>query len=183
MREMTTDFKNAALASVVYPAFLTEADFDSGSIGLWNGIGTLSVGGVDYMGSGTLLQIDPAQETGEIEAGNATFRMSGIQESDISIALTEDYQGRPCRMLMGLFTAAGTLIADPIRLFTGRMDVMNFRDDPADPSITMTAENDLIRLNRSKPRRRTHEDQQIDHPGDMFFSHVNAMQHKDILWG
>lgn len=183
MREMTEAFRTAATASVLYPVFMTEADFDSETIRLWNGIGNLTVDGEEYLGAGTLLQVDPAQETGEIEATNATFQMSGIQESDISIALQEDYQGRPCRILLGLFDSAGTLISDTIRMFSGRMDVMTINDDPEKPTITMTAENDFIRLTRSKPRRRTHEDQQIDHPGDMFFSHVAAMQNKDIQWG
>jgi len=180
---MTTDFRDAALAPVVYLAFLTEADFDSGAIRLFSGYGTLTVDGEDYLGSGTLLKVSPAKETGDLKATDAAFSMSGIQESDISIALQENYQGRPCRILMALFTQDGELIDEPLRVFSGKMDVMTLRDDPKDPSLVMTAENDFIRLQRAKPRRRTHEDQQIDYPGDMIFSHVNAMQHKDILWG
>src|SRR4051794_26136110 len=182
MRDMGSSFKTAVLSGKVHPVILTEASFDSGDINLASGYGTLTIGGTNYLGTGKLLQVDPAEETGEINATSATFQLSGIQEADISIALTENYNGRPGRMKLALYDDTNTLIDDPLQFFSGRMDVMTLNDDPASPVITLTAENDLTRLNRTRQRNYTHDDQQIDYPGDNGLGFVAAMQNKQVIW-
>ncbi len=182
MRTMTEAALAAVTAQTVHLCLMTEADFDSGSINMFTGYGTLTVGGKDYLGTGKILQISPAQETAELTASNATFQLSGIQEADIAIALTENYNGRPGRMKLGLFDSSGVIITDPIQIYSGRMDTGTLNDDPAKPVYTMTSETDLIRLNLSLVRNYTHEDQQIDYSGDTFFSRVPAMQNKTVTW-
>lgn len=182
MRDMTADALAAITAPRVNVTLLFEADFDSGQENLFTGYGTLSFNGRTYLGIGKLLQVDPAQETSSIAAEGATFQLSGVRAEDISIALAENYRGRPVRVLLGQFYDDGTLVADPIPLFSGTMDVMTLNGDPAAPVITMTAENELIILKRTRLRNRTHEDQQIDYPGDTFFSRVAAMQNATIVW-
>jgi hypothetical protein len=182
MRGMGSSFKAAVLSGKVHPVILTKADFDSGSINLASGYGTLPINGTNYLGTGKLLQVDPAEETGEINATNATFQLSGIQEADISIALNENYNGRPGRMKLALFDDSNVIIDDPLQFFSGRMDVMTDNGDPVNPIITLTAENDLIRLNRTRQRNYTHADQQIDYPGDNGLGFVAAMQNKQVLW-
>ena len=93
-RDLTTDFKSAVTAGVVRPVVLVVAEFDSGTIRFWNGIGTLSYGGNDYTGAGNLLKISDVVETQSIEARGAEFQLSGIPSSIISVALTEEYQDR-----------------------------------------------------------------------------------------
>src|SRR3954453_4041466 len=136
MRDMTTAFRTAVTAGTVKIAILTEADFDSAAINLFTGYGTLVIDGKSYLGTGKLLVVDPAEETGELNATNATFQLSGIQEADIAVALTENYNGRPGRMKLALFDSSNVLIADPIQFFSGRMDVGTLNDDPKNPIYT-----------------------------------------------
>jgi hypothetical protein len=180
-RDLTPAVKTASLSTPKNIAVLMEADFDSGSLNLFSGYGSLTVDGVTYTGSGKAVQVDPAQETAEVQATNATVQLSGIQEADIAIALTENYQGRPCRLKLAFFDASLNLIADPVVMFSGRMDVMNLNDDPKNPVITMTAETDFIRMTVARLRNRTNEDQQIDYPGDKGLEFVTAMQNKTIF--
>jgi hypothetical protein len=41
----------------------------------------------------------------------------------------------------------------------------------------------MIDLQRPRERRYTHEDQQIDHPGDMGFEYVSQLQELNLAWG
>jgi hypothetical protein len=93
-----------------------------------------------------------------------------------------DNDGRPIlsnRLVFGV----SEIIGDPIRVFSGRMDVMPILDDPARPVIQLTTESDLGLLSKSSERRYTHEDQQLDYPGDRFFEYVTTLQDQDIIWG
>ncbi len=202
-RDLDSDVQAAALASPKNIAVLMEADFDDASIRLFGGYGTMTIDGVDYIGDGQLLSIDPAQETSEVQATSATVQLSGVQEADIAVTLTENYQGRPCRLKLAFFNtghsgeftsefssefdvSAGdgdemSLIGSPVTVFSGRMDVMTVSDDPNNPVITMTAESEFIRMAVARQRNRTHEDQQIDYPGDKGLEFVAAMQNKTIF--
>ncbi|MEZ0263022.1 MAG: hypothetical protein ACAH80_18600 [Alphaproteobacteria bacterium] len=179
-RDLHPDVKTASLGAVKHIALLMEADFDSAPVRLFTGTGTITIDGVDYLGSGKLISMSPAQETAEIQATNATIQLSGVQQADIAVALTEKYRGRACRLKLAFFTDAGVLIGEPVPIFSGRMDVMTDNGDTANPIITMTAENDLVRLSVAKHRNRTHEDQQIDYPGDRGLEFVPAMQNKTL---
>jgi|ERR1039458_9398679 hypothetical protein len=180
-RDLTTSVKTASLLAVKNIAVLMEADFDSGPVNLFGGYGTMTIGDRTYTGSGDLIQVDPAQETAEVQANNATIQLSGVQSADIAISLDENYQGRPCRLKLAFFDSSNNLIADPVTMFAGRMDVMTVNDDPANPLITMTAENEFIRMMAARHRNRTNEDQQIDYPGDKGLEFVAAMQNKTIF--
>jgi hypothetical protein len=209
-RDITDGFRALITADTVKPVLLFEADFEDGTQYLWNGIGTLTVNGQAYQGSGTLLKADLPAETSQVEARGAAFELAGVQPEDIEVALAENYQGRAVRVLMSVFADGATVLDElgdpildelgdpildestgklfgflltPIRLFKGLMDVMTINDDPRSPTITMTAENELARLNKSRERRYTHEDQQIDYPGDKFFEFVPSMQDKQVVWG
>lgn len=180
-RDLDVDVKAASRAAVKTIAVLMEADFDSAPLRYFSGTGTLTVDGADYVGSGKILQVDPAMETSAIQATNATIRLSGVQEADIAISLQEPYQGRACRLKLAFLDDSMALIGQPVQVFGGRMDVMTFDDDPANPMITMTAESDLIRMSIARNRTRTHEDQQIDFPGDKGLEFVASLQNKTVF--
>ncbi len=182
-RDITTDLKNAAESTTVRPVCFIELEFDEGTLNLWDGVGDVSWDGKTWTGAGKMLSAEMAQETQDLDAQKATFRLSGVPDSIVATALASEYQGRPVRAWLGLYDSAGSLISDPVRIFSGKMDTMPIHDDPNNPIIELTAESDLVRLTRSNERRYTHEDQQIDYPGDMFFEFVTQMQDKEIVWG
>lgn len=181
-RDLTGDFITAVTAGVKYPALLFDFVFDEGEINLFTGRGTLSWNGKTYTGSGDLLKVDPAQETQRMEATNTTYLLAASPEL-VALARTAEYQGRPAVTWLALFDAAGVMVDDPIRIASGKMDEMPIDTDPAAPTIGLTAEGDLITLTKASERRYTHEDQQIDYPGDLFFEFVTQMQDKAIVWG
>jgi hypothetical protein len=184
-RGATTDFKNAAAAGTVYPALLAYFDFSGGAVRLWNGVGDLSWGGNTYTGAGDLVGVEPVQESAEVRANGLSFRLNGIPSAMVTRILAEGYRGRSCQLWLALFSSltTGTPIADPLPLFSGRMDQCNLEDSGDTASITVVAESRLVDLQRPRERRRTDEDQKSLFSGDRGLEYVAGLQDKEILWG
>ena len=182
-RELTTAMKSAVTADLVRPITLVQCAFDSGDLNLWSGIGNLTVGGVEYVGAGTLLQIGEIAESAELQANGLTVALSGITEPLISKARDEDYQGRKLKVLLGAIDSEGDVTANPVILFSGFMDTMVINDGAETATIQITVENRLIEFERTRGRRYTAEDQKIDYPDDKGLEFVAEMQEKEIIWG
>jgi hypothetical protein len=75
-----------------------------------------------------------------------------------------------------------TLIADPMLVFQGLIDQMSITMGET-ATISLTAENRLIRWERPNVRRWTNEDQQKAFPGDKGLEFVAQTAEKEILWG
>ncbi len=72
---------------------------------------------------------------------------------------------------------------DPVGPFQYIMDTFLIDDTPGQGAITLSAESYLASLERARLRRYTHEDQQIEFPGDMGLEYVAAIQNAEIKWG
>lgn len=184
-RGASTDFKNAAAAGVVYPALLAYFDFSGGAVRLHSGIGDLSWNGDTYTGAGDLAAVEAVQESAEVRANGLAFRLNGIPSAMVTRILAENYRGRACKLWLALFDSLsdGSPIADPLLLFSGRMDQCDMEDSGATASITVAAESRLVDLQRPRERRRTDEDQRSLFAGDLGLEYVAGMQDKEILWG
>ena len=176
---MVTEVTTAQLA----PVLLASLSFST-PVYLWSGYGNLVYNSTTYLGLGTLGTISPLEETTDLAARGLTLRLSGVPTANVSLALTENYQGRECSIMFGaLSPTAGTLIASPVTVFAGRMDVMQITDDGNTAEITMTAESKLMDFKRPREIRYTDEEQQQLFPGDVGLGFVNDIQEKAIYWG
>jgi hypothetical protein len=181
-RPLPTGFADKSLDVVIYPAFLVELDWPSGALRLWTGYGTLSFDGNTYTGSGTIGNISPISESTDAGANGVTFSVSGIPSELISDALANNAQGRPARAWFALLNADRTFTIDPLLVFDGVIDTTVISDSGTTATIAVQAEKELINR-RAESRRANHEDQQIDHPGDLFFDYVAQLQDAVINWG
>ena len=167
----------------VRPALFVHCNFDSGDLNLWTGMGSIIAGGRTYTGVGTLLDISDIQESTNLAANGIKVTLSGVLSSLISIARDEDYQGRKLEVLFAAINDTGDLINNPIIMFSGFMDTMTINDGGETATITLSVENRLIEFERTRVRRYTAEDQQIDHPGDLGLEFVADLEEKEIVWG
>lgn len=182
-RTLSSEMQAVATAEVVRPIVLVQCDFDSGALNLWNGLGDLTVGGVDYVGAGTLLNISSMKESSDLSANGMNVTLSGVTEPLISKARDEDYQGRELKVLLGAMDSSNSVISSPVIIFSGFMDTMKIQDAAETATITVTVENRLIEFQRSRIRRYTAEDQKIDYPTDKGLEFVAEMAEKEIVWG
>lgn len=182
-RSLAGGMATEVTGATIRPITLVKFEFDSGDLNLWSGIGTLSWNGDTYTGSGNLLAISPITETEEIVANSVEFTVSGISSSIISTALSEEYQGRTVTMWLGAFDSSKAIIADPIKLFSGIMDVMTIVEAGGMATVTVVAESQLRSLSRPSPRKWTSADQKVAYPTDKGFDEVDQIQDDPIRWG
>lgn len=178
-RSLTTTLSNALDDDVVYPFFAIDLYFQSETVYLWTGYGDLVVGAKTYLGAGTLLNISSVEETTEIEAKGATLTLSGIPSSILSLALDEPYQGRECKIYFGVTSVP----SDYVEIFSGELDQMNIVEEGTTCTISVTAENVLIKLERPVVRRFTDQDQKSRYPSDRGLEFIASLQDKEIFWG
>ena len=136
-----------------------------------------------YTGLGDLLSISDIKETSDISATGINVSLSGVKTSLIAIAKNQDYQGRELTVRLGAFNETGSLIADPVIIFSGFMDTMTIAEAGSYSTISIAVENKLVALERAKVRRYTAEDQKIEHPTDKGFEFVTSIVQKEIFWG
>ncbi len=164
---------------VVEPFYAVDLEFATGPLYLWSGLGEKVIDGKTYIGAGAFLKIDQIEETAEIAARGATLSLSGVPGEMLSLALTEPYQGRLCRLYFGFVGAED----DMAEVFTGYMDQMNIEEGPDTSTVALTVENRLVDLERPRVRRFTNNDQQSRFPGDKGLEFVDALQDKELFWG
>jgi hypothetical protein len=182
-RDLTTNTKNQSLAASCTPVFFALFDFQSGAVRVWSGIGTKSWGGNDYTGLGHLGTVAPIEETADVRANGVSFQLSGVPSALIATVLGDNYQGRTVKLWLGFLDSADAIIADPYLIFAGRMDNVEIDEGPETAVIRVQAESRLIDLQRSRERRYTHEDQQIDFPGDLGLEYMATAQSTPFMWG
>jgi hypothetical protein len=165
------------------PVLFYEGEFANGTLRLWSGIGTKSWNGQSWIGAGNLLGISEISETAEVRAVAFTCSLSGNVGPLIAIALAEARVGKPGKVWLGTLDASGAVTADPYLAFEGRLDVPHIEDAGAGGcTISMRYESHLADLQRARERRWTHEDQQIDYPGDRGFEYVESLVDQVLVW-
>lgn len=181
-RDLTASVITQLQSASVEVGILFEGEFASGWVRLWSGIGSLSWDGKTWTGTGNLLGISGIDETAEVRASGMTVSLSGVPSDLLSAALGDARSGRIGRVYLAFFSG-GSIVADPILQFEGRLDVPAIEDGPETATISISYESELIDLERARERRYTPEDQQIDFPGDLGFDYVASLQDAQITWG
>ena len=181
-RSLPTGFGTLTDQPVFRPVFLVELQWVSGTIRFWNGYGNISWGGNVFTGTGHLGGISSLGETSDLSANGVTLSLSGIPTSLILNALEDDSQGRPGKVWIAGMDATGAFGADPYLIFDGFISTCPMEENGDTSTIQVKLEKELIdrRLNN---RRYTHEDQQIDYPGDLIFKFVAGLWDKEVTWG
>lgn len=210
-RDITAAVASAASSRTNAVFLLADFAFDSGEVNFWTGIGSLTYNGKTYVGTGNMGAVSEVTETQNAQAYGIVFQLSGINSSLISLAVNETYQGRRCALYLaflsidasylelaggGTLTLAGggtlelagagtigELLADPVPLFKGYMDVMEVEDNGATSTLKLSAESVLAKLKRTKEGRYTDENQKAKYPGDTGLSRINQLQDKRVTWG
>lgn len=182
-RELSVNVLAELAAGKFSPVHLFEAEFVTGWLRLWTGLGPIAWNGQTWTGAGNLVGVSAITETSDSRAVGITISLSGMPSSLIALALTEARQGKIGRVYLGFINAAGAVIADPYKSFEGRLDVPEIADQGDTCTISISYESRLIDLERPRERRYTGEDQRLDYPTDRGFDNVPGLQDAVILWG
>ena len=163
--------------------FAVKAEFDTDDIRVWTGIDDLTISSQTYTGAGTLLSISNTEDNLELKSNGVVVALSGMDETIVNYALTENYQNRPITIFMGYVMGGTNEVAGTLTLFKGRMTSLVINDTPEGSTVTIDAENRLVDLDRPSNLRYTKESQNFLHSGDTGFNRVGSLQDKQINWG
>lgn len=179
----------AALAAgqhVVCPRFV-EFEFASGTERVWEGTGLIFADGATWKGAGEIGSIGDAVFGVGDQAGNITYRLSGVAPAVAAAAQAEfatEVRGRDVT-LYGRFLNATTLQPLDTR-FTLRQDIMDSisysASGPGLRSITLTAETIWTNRNAAAFAYYTDRDQQARFPGDVGLEFMPQMKNKRVVW-
>lgn len=108
MRDLTPEMLAEFEAPAMQPVLLAEMAFDSQSLYMWTGVGTISWQGQDYIGAGNFIGISTLEETQNLEAKGIVCTLNGIPSELVAVDLLERSRGRPIRIWLGAIdTSAG----------------------------------------------------------------------------
>ena len=163
--------------------FALKAEFDTDDILLWSGTDDLVIASETYTGAGNLLSISNTEDNLELKSNGLVITLSGMDATIVNYALTENYQNRPLTLFMGYVMGGTNEVAGTLTLFKGRMTNLVIGDTPEGSTVTISAENRLVDLDRPSNLRYTKESQNFLHDGDTGFNRVASLQDKQINWG
>jgi len=176
---------NALSESNVYPFIAVKAFFDSGNVLVWSGTDDITISSETYTGAGSLLSVSGFEESQELKTNGVTVTISGMDETVLGYALSENYQNRKLIVYLGFLDGGTNEVKGVMNAFTGRMTSMNINDGPSGAIISVNAENRLIDLRKASMLRYNKESQKFIAGGttDTAFNRVQKVQDQEILWG
>ena len=158
-------------------------EFDSGTIYLHNGIGTLTWGSNDWLGVGDFGSIEQIEEGIELSPYSLVLLLSGLDSDLMDEAMNQDYYLRPITLYFGsLNLSTGALVADPDELWSGKMDTAEVSIGAVN-GIRMTCESDFSVFDKANNSRFSDAHQQRDYPGDLIFQYMEQMIDTIVVWG
>lgn len=187
-RSIHADTASEVQLGSVIPFFMVLIETGSSNISVWSGYGdyvsSVSGSSITYNGVGHLGIISAVSESQDLSARGINLTLSGIPSALISAALSDLEQGKAVRVFMGFFEHSTRVpINSEFELWTGITDIPSIVEDGETASISISAENRLIDLEKLRVRRYTQEDQARDDVTDLGFEYVPNLQDAEILFG
>jgi hypothetical protein len=176
---LLNEFNSASLK----PFYAVQFFFDSGTVSFWTGLGEIYANSTEWTGGAGVLSLSNSVENTDLTANGMTFTFNGLEASFVSIALSENYRGRFCKVFIGALGSDDQPISDLYQVFLGRMDTMSVNENGETATIQITAENVLIDLERPRIRKFTNEEQLTRFPNDNSLETIAALQDREINWG
>ena len=156
------------------PIYLTNAPFDI----------TSSVSGSSrtYLTNGHLKNITGINETNKPTKNSLQITLSGVDQTYISIALSENIINKEVYIYRGFLDSSNALISDPFLLFYGTIDEYKISDNTSTANLIISVTSHWGNFSKVGGRTTTDNSQQRFFSGDkgMEFASLTV---KDIKWG
>lgn len=136
-----------------------------------------------FLAVGNFLQFSSIEESADFQITSMTIGLSGMRASDLSDFLSNQYIDQPVKVWRVWFDTDGTMVDDPVLIFSGNIDKPVVSDDP-DSGVTIgcSASSQWITYSRTAGRHTNNDEQVFYYPGDTIFK-FSADAIKDLKWG
>ena len=184
-RGLTSSIKTELATGVIDPVLLVEIEFAT-PIYLTNAPFdiTSSVSGSSrtYITNGHLKNITGINETNKPTKNSLQLTLSGVDQTYISIALSENIINKEVYIYRGFLDANNALIADPFLLFFGTIDEYRISDTTSTANLVLNLTSHWGNFEKTSGRVTTDNSQQRFFSGDKGMEFA-ALTVRDIKWG
>tara|TARA_R100001440_G_scaffold27157_1_gene44664 strand:- start:9590 stop:10156 length:567 start_codon:yes stop_codon:yes gene_type:complete len=156
------------------PIYLTNASFDLTS--------NVSGSSRTYQSNGHLRSITGISETNKPTKNSLSLSLSGVDQTYISIALSENIINDNVFIYRGFLDTNNALISDPFLLFYGTIDEYKISDNTTTANLILTVTSHWGNFSKTSGRTTTDNSQQRFFNADKGMEFA-ALTVKDIKWG
>lgn len=135
-----------------------------------------------YSASSHLLEIGTPKETRDLQVNSVNIRLSGVEQSYISIVLSQDWINRSVTIYRAVVDTDGTIIGDPINIFQGLITQFEISEDESTVDVDLQAASHWADFEKTAGRITNDNRQKQFFPSDDGFNFA-AQTVKDIKWG
>jgi hypothetical protein len=167
-----------------FPIHLVQFVFDDATYYMTDASRSITWDGNEYPALGHFLGFSDIEETAELQVSTVSGTLSGVDQTYVSLLLSENYIDRTVNIYKAFLNNAEAIISDPVLIFSGRISGVAIEENPDDGSCTIAVEaaSQWVDFERRPGRHTTDSEQQIYFPGDKGFEFASEIN-KEILWG
>tara|TARA_R100000231_G_scaffold92093_1_gene69321 strand:- start:180 stop:746 length:567 start_codon:yes stop_codon:yes gene_type:complete len=156
------------------PKYLTNAPFDI--------VSSVSGSSRTYQTNGHLRNITGVNETNKPTKNTLSLSLSGVDQTYISLALSENIINSEVYIYRGFLNTSNALIADPFLLFFGTIDEYKITDTTETANLVLQITSHWGNFSKTSGRVTTDNAQQRFFSGDKGMEFA-ALTVRDIKWG
>tara|TARA_Y100000114_G_C11730864_1_gene313492 strand:+ start:432 stop:998 length:567 start_codon:yes stop_codon:yes gene_type:complete len=156
------------------PKYLTNAPFDI--------VSSVSGSSRTYQTNGHLRNITGVNETNKPTKNTLSLSLSGVDQTYISLALSENIINSEVYIYRGFLDTSNALISDPFLLFFGTIDEYKITDTTETANLVLQITSHWGNFSKTSGRVTTDNAQQRFFSGDKGMEFA-ALTVRDIKWG
>ncbi len=164
--------------------FFIELQFLSATVYICSANITLTWGGHDWIGLGSIGGISPIEESEGVESKSLTFTLNVAQQSILALAIgdVEEYRGRNARLYFCPLDESFQPVGTPVLCWRGIMDTMAVSVDGEEGGVTLKCETSAYGLKRQPGLRLNAAQQKSRYPTDTGFDLLTGLISEPVVW-
>ena len=181
-RGLTNAVKNELATNNFVMAHLVKMDFSGGASYFTDYATSLSSQGQAYTPIGHFVGIDSPSETQELRVNTININLSGVEQSFITIFLTNDWMNRGVLVDRVVINSAGSIVQNPFRIFDGFMTQFQVDEGGEKSDVIVAASSHWADFKKKAGRHTNDNSQQYYFSGDKGFEYASSIV-KDLKRG
>jgi len=166
------DFNLATLIKLEFSTALYITDWD-------RDVSALST---TWASSPHFLSVGNPSETSELRVNTLDITLSGVQQSYVSLFLSQAYIDRPVKIYRAVLNDSDAVIGSPILIFDGLITGYAIDDTETTSDVTVNCASHWKDFEKENGRKTNDNSQKIHFPNDDGFAFA-AKTIKDLRWG
>jgi hypothetical protein len=164
--------------------YFVELQFLSQTIYICSANLTLTWGGHDWIGLGSIGSISAIEESEGVESKSLTFALNVAQHSILALAIgeVEEYRGRNARLYFCPLDESFKLVGTPVLCWRGIMDTMSVGVDGEEGQISLKCETSAYGLKRQPGLRLNAAQQKSRYPTDTGLDLLTGLIAEPVVW-